>query len=57
MGSEMSRPEHQIFEHPRPQGHGHLDQKLDKGMRSPVTPQLPQGSSLEMPETPHNGGY
>ncbi len=53
--SEMSRPEHQIHHKRIPDGHAHLDQKLDKGMRSPMLGQLPQEAGLESPETATEG--
>lgn len=40
----------------RPDGHAHLDQKLDKGMRSPWLSQLPQEAGLESPETSGQSG-
>lgn len=49
---EQSRPEHQIMEHHIPTGHAHLDQKYDKGMRSPMASQLPDPDvTLGTPET------
>lgn len=48
---EQSRPDHQIIHKHIPEGHAHLDQKLDKGMRSPMVGQLPQANGLESPET------
>jgi hypothetical protein len=48
---EQSRPSHQIINKHIPEGHAHLDQKLDKGMRSPMTSQLPMANGLESPET------
>lgn len=49
--SEMSRPEHMIMEKHIPSGHAHLDQKYDKGMRSPMTSQLPTEAGLASPST------
>jgi hypothetical protein len=59
MSSEMSRPEHQILQRRIPEGHAHLDQKLDKGMRSPMVNQLPMDFGLEQPEldVDNGGGY
>jgi hypothetical protein len=47
---EKSRPDHEVHEMHRPEGHGHMDQKLQKGMRSPMLSQLPMESGLESPE-------
>ncbi len=47
---EMSRPEHQIMHKHIPEGHAHLDQKYDKGMRSPMLSQLPTEAGLGSPE-------
>lgn len=46
---EGSLPGHTIMNMHRPEGHGHLDQKHDKGMRSPYLPQLPTDAGLESP--------
>lgn len=48
---EQSRPDHMIIPQQRPQGHAHMDQKYDKGMRSPMVGQLPMDAGLEMPES------
>jgi len=40
----------------RPEGHAHLDQKLDKGMRSPILGQLPMDAGLVSPETSEQSG-
>lgn len=48
---EQSRPDHQIHEKHIPEGHAHLDQKYDKGMRSPMIGQLPHMvNGLESPQ-------
>lgn len=47
---EQSRPEHMVIEKHIPEGHAHLDQKLDKGMRSPMVSQLPMEAGLSQPE-------
>lgn len=39
---EESRPDHIVHEIHRSMGHGMLDQKRDKGMRSPITAHVPQ---------------
>jgi hypothetical protein len=39
---EQSRPDHEVHEIHQHQGHGMLDQKRAKGMRSPITAQVPQ---------------
>lgn len=48
--NEHPRPDHQIHDmnihHSK---HGHLDQKHDKGMRSPMISQLPFGGEMESP--------
>lgn len=46
---EKSRPEHTIHNVHMPMGHGHLDQKLGKGMRAPIVGQLPMANGLESP--------
>lgn len=46
---EQSRPDHQIMEKSIPSGHAHLDQKYDKGMRSPMVSQLPMDAGLVPP--------
>lgn len=43
------RPEHTIHHIRMPQGHGHVDQKLGKGMRAPIVGQLPMSNGLESP--------
>jgi hypothetical protein len=53
---EKSQPGHQIHEMRRPDGHAHLDQKYDKGMRSPMLGQLPQEAGLESPSTSAEDG-
>lgn len=54
---ESSRPEHQIHEKRIPaEGHAHLDQKYDKGMRSPMLGQLPMESGLSSPEVAGGAG-
>lgn len=55
-GFESSRPEHQIHEKHIPEGHAHLDQKHDKGMRSPMLSQLPMESGLASPEVAGGAG-
>lgn len=49
---EHNRPDHQIINHNMPQGHAHLDQKYDKGMRSPIVSQFPadEGAGVASPE-------
>lgn len=53
---ESSRPEHKLMEMTRPEAHAHLDQKFDKGMRSPWLSKLPSGAGLESPSTSDQGG-
>lgn len=53
---EKPQPGHQIHEMHRPDGHAHLDQKYDKGMRSPMIGQLPMEAGLETPGTTEQGG-
>lgn len=53
---EKSQPGHQIHEMHRPDGHAHLDQKYDKGMRSPMIGQLPMEAGLESPATSAESG-
>jgi hypothetical protein len=48
---EQSGPGDTIMNMHRPEGHAHLDQKLDKGMRSPILSQLPMDAGLVSPET------
>lgn len=38
---EESRPHHEVHEVGHPQGHGYLDQKHQKGMRSPIVSSVP----------------
>ena len=53
---EQPGPGDGIHEMRRPEGHAHLDQKLDKGMRSPMIGQLPMNAGLESPsESAQNG--
>jgi hypothetical protein len=53
---EQAGPGDSIRNMHRPEGHAHLDQKLDKGMRSPMLSQLPGGAGLESPETSEQSG-
>lgn len=53
---EQSGPGDSIMNLHRPEGHAHLDQKLDKGMRSPMLAQLPQDAGLETPATSSQSG-
>lgn len=53
---EQSMPHHVIHEMHRPDGHAHLDQKYDKGMRSPMIGQLPMEAGLESPSNSAEGG-
>lgn len=53
---EQSGPGDSIMEMRRPDGHAHLDQKLDKGMRSPWVGQLPMDAGLESPATSGQSG-
>lgn len=53
---EQSGPGDQIINMRRPDGHAHLDQKYDKGMRSPFLSQLGQDAGLVSPETSEQGG-
>lgn len=39
---EQSTPAHEVHEIHQHQGHGMLDQKRSKGMRSPIASQVPQ---------------
>jgi hypothetical protein len=58
---EQSRPDHEVHELHQHQGHGMLDQKRDKGMRSPITSQVPTvdngtaGSMGGQPSAPYTG--
>jgi hypothetical protein len=38
---EQSRPDHEVHEIHMPQGHGYMDQKHQKGMRSPIVGSVP----------------
>lgn len=53
---DHDRPEHQVhhlrIHHP----HAGQDQKLDKGMRSPIAAQLPGEAFLESPQLDANQG-
>lgn len=40
----------------RPSGHAHLDEKFDKGNRSPWIGQLPMDAGLASPETSPESG-
>jgi hypothetical protein len=52
-GFETNKPGHTVIQIHRPQGHGHLDQKHHKGMRSPMAPHLPQqGGGMDMGGAP-----
>jgi hypothetical protein len=60
---EQSRPDHEVHELHQHQGHGMLDQKRDKGMRSPIVSSVPNidngtvpGSTAGGPGVP-NGMY
>jgi hypothetical protein len=53
---EKSGPGDSIMNMHRPEGHAHLDQKLDKGMRSPMLAQLPVEAGLVSPETSAQSG-
>lgn len=53
---EQSGPGDTIHNFTRPDGHAHLDQKLDKGMRSPWVGQLPMDAGLESPATSSQSG-
>lgn len=53
---EQSGPGDSIMEMRRPEGHAHLDQKHDKGMRSPMLSQLPMDAGLASPETSAQSG-
>lgn len=44
---EAERPDHKIHNVSIPRGHGHMDQKLEKGMRSPLMGQLPIDSGIQ----------
>lgn len=53
---EQSGPGDTIMNLKRPDGHAHLDQKLDKGMRTPYLSQFPQEAGLASPEESSQGG-
>lgn len=53
---EQSGPGDTIMDLTRPEGHANLDQKLDKGMRTPWLSKLPSGAGLESPEVGPEGG-
>lgn len=48
---EHDREDHRIHHMHIPSGHAHLDQKLHKAGRSPMTSQLPMANGEESPET------
>lgn len=47
---EQSRPDHEVHEIHRHMGHGLLDQKRDKGMRSPIASQVPVTNTGTVPD-------
>jgi hypothetical protein len=54
---EQSGPGDTIMEMRRPDGHAHLDQKYDKGMRTPWLSMIGhQDAGLESPEVSNQGG-
>lgn len=53
---EQSGPGDSIINMRRPDGHAHLDQKYDKGMRSPWLGQLSQEAGLVSPEVAGQDG-
>jgi hypothetical protein len=53
---EQAGPGDSIINMRRPDGHAHLDQKYDKGMRSPFLSQLPQDAGLVSPEESAQSG-
>ena len=53
---EQSGPGDTIMNLRRPDGHAHLDEKLDKGMRTPWLAQFPMEAGLQSPEDPSQGG-
>jgi len=53
---EQSGPGDTIMNMTRPEGHAHLDQKIDKGGRSPWIGKLPGGAGLESPAESAQGG-
>lgn len=46
---EQSRPDHEVHELHRPMGHGYMDQKHQKGGRSPITGSVPTIGSGTVP--------
>lgn len=46
---EESRPSHVVHEIHRPMGHGMIDQKHGKGMRSPIVNSVPQVDNGTVP--------
>lgn len=46
---EQSHPHHMVHELHRPHGHGYLDQKYDKGNRSPIASSVPMVEDGAMP--------
>lgn len=46
---EQSRPDHEVHEIHKPMGHGYLDQKHQKGMRSPIAGSVPAIDSGTVP--------
>lgn len=49
---EESRPHHEVHHVAMPRGHGMMDQKLHKGMRSPIVSSIPsseQGAESQGP--------
>jgi len=51
---EKPRPDHSVHHVRMPEGHGGSDQKLGKGMRSPMVSQLPLANGLESAELDQN---
>ena len=47
---EKGMPHHSVHPVHMPMGHGEVDQKFGKGMRSPMVGQLPLDNGLESPE-------
>lgn len=45
MKFEQSRPDHEVHEVHRPHGHGLMDQKHQKGMRSPIAGSVPMAGA------------
>lgn len=59
---EQDRPDHKVHHMHIPEHHAHMDQKFDKGGRSPMVGQLPIDSGMESPEVSpgvngDSGGY